>query len=407
MVQQTTQPSHSFNLRGSAVIRRRVVGAVRRIGTVGATIGIVGIAVVAVQVGTAVLQHRAEAAPTPDAAPLLPVNVQPMVLADGFETDRTFVGRLEAAQESDVAFEFAGLVSEILVDEGDTVAQGDVVARLDTAMLETEAQRLQASRDALVADLAFAETSVERRRALQARGHTSAESLDEARFSRDALIARIAEIDALIARVQVERDKSVLYAPFDGRIAARGVDVGETVAIGQSIATVMQVEGVEVRVGVPLWVDAAVGAPWPVTVGRWSGMGIVRSVRPDIDPATRTRTAILTLDTVRMEAGGLQADGLAFGAAAMVTLPRWIEAEGAWVPLSSLREGASGVWTVLTVETADEGDVVRSRPIEILHVEADRVFVGGGLSPDLSVIAEGPNRVTPGQRVDAFTTTGG
>jgi len=66
------------------------------------------------------------------------------------------------------------------------------------------------------------------------------------------------------------------------------------------------------------------------------------------------------------------------------------------VPVDALREGAPGVWTVLVL---DDDSVVQAAPVEILHAEADRVFVSGPLRDGLSVISAGAHRVTPGQQV--------
>jgi len=54
------------------------------------------------------------------------------------------------------------------------------------------------------------------------------------------------------------------------------------------------------------------------------------------------------------------------------------------------------VWTILA---ADTDDTVRAVPVEVLHAEADRVFVSGPLQAGLALITGGPHRVTPGQTI--------
>ena len=107
------------------------------------------------------------------------------------------------------------------------------------------------------------------------------------------------------------------------------------------------------------------------------------------------RTASDDFPELRVQALFTVADAEApYGALATLTLTRHHEAAGAWVPLSALTEGPSGLWTLLTVEA---GTVCRDA-VELLYADADRAFVRGLPSTSL-VITEGPHRVTPGQRV--------
>lgn len=314
--------------------------------------------------------------------------MRPLALDTGFSVTRRFLGQVEPGQSSDLSFELGGRIVDLMVDEGDRVAAGEPIARLDTALLDTERARLVSAREALSADLAFAQLSVERREALQERGFTPEESLDQARFSSSALTARIAETDAQIANVDVRIEKAVLRAPFDGRVANRSVDTGATIGAGQTVVTLLEEDAVQIRVGLPLWANIDTDRLWTVTIDGAPYPATLVSVRPDIDPATRTRAVLLRLD-------GLD---VPFGSVAAVNVPREVSATGSWVPLDALRESAPGVWTVLAV---DGDNRVRGVPVEVLHTEADRVFVSGGLTDGLPLITGGPHRVTPGQLVDA------
>ncbi|MEO0673235.1 MAG: efflux RND transporter periplasmic adaptor subunit, partial [Pseudomonadota bacterium] len=62
-------------------------------------------------------------------------------------------------------------------------------------------------------------------------------------------------------------------------------------------------------------------------------------------------------------------------------------------------EGAKGVWTLMAVATDDGQPVVRREAVEVLHVADGRAFVRGSMPDGTPYIADGTNRVTPGQRV--------
>ena len=63
------------------------------------------------------------------------------------------MGRVEAKRQSRVGFELSGLVTELLADEGERVAPGQVIGRLDTARLEVQLKRLQGRRVELQANI--------------------------------------------------------------------------------------------------------------------------------------------------------------------------------------------------------------------------------------------------------------
>jgi RND family efflux transporter MFP subunit len=358
----------------------------RRAATLISTLAVIAIAGLAVQQGAHMLAQRAEAVTVAGRDDPMPVSTALIEMSEGYETTRKFLGKVEPSQSTTLGFEFAGRITEILVDEGDAVVTGASLARVDTRLLETELARLAAARDALVADLRLAEISQDRRQELLDRGVSPQSAVDEARYARASLQARIDEIDAQIDAVGVRLEKSVLRAPYAGRVGSRSADTGATVAAGEPVVELLQDDAMQVRIGLPLWVDAAVGAVWNVDIGAHRVAGEVVSLRPDVDPETLTRTAIVRLAAVDVP----------FGATATVSVPRVVRARGAWVPMQALREGAPGVWTVLVV---DATQTVRAAPVEVLHAEADRVFVAGGILGGSSLIDGGPHRVTPGQAV--------
>ncbi|MEM9247081.1 MAG: efflux RND transporter periplasmic adaptor subunit [Pseudomonadota bacterium] len=374
------RPSVRFRLR-SALMR-----GVRLVLTLSVTAFVIGGAGIAVWQGSALLADRAAAAEPPVAAPPLPVEIVPLRLEAGFAVERQFLGEVSARQSADLSFELGGQITEVLVDEGQAVAVGDVLARVDTALLETDERRIRAARAALEADLDAAERRFARQVELKARGFSPEEALEQARASVDSLTARIAETDAALQAVTVRIEKAVLRAPYAGRIAARMVDTGATVAGGTPIFRLLETGPAEVRVGLPSWVEAAAGTRWTVSIDGTDHTGTLTALRPDIDPETRTRTALLQIEETTAP----------FGAIAVVAVPQTIEAQGAWVPRAALREGAPGVWTVLALDAEDR---VRPAVVEILHAEADRLYVRGGLSDGLPLITGGPHRIVPGQRV--------
>ncbi|MEO0903652.1 MAG: efflux RND transporter periplasmic adaptor subunit, partial [Pseudomonadota bacterium] len=107
---------------------------------------------------------------------------------------------------------------------------------------------------------------------------------------------------------------------------------------------------------------------------------------PDIDPTTRTRTALFALDTDVP---------LTFGQTATLLIDVTVTAQGAWVTLDALQQGSGSIWTVLVVEDG----IVRTAAVEVLFQQSDRAFVQGSFSEGAQLIATGAHRVVPGQQV--------
>lgn len=370
-----------------SLARKLIRGAV----TLTVTFGFIAAAGAAIVFGLDTLNHRATAAEPPAVADVVPVSVRSIVLEDGYEVERRFIGQIESRQDVALSFELSGRLVDILVDEGDTVDQGQDLATLDTEILLADRDRLLASRNALAAQLDFAESQVTRNTQLSESGFASAQRLDQAIATRDELLARIAETDAALTSVEIRVRKSRLRAPFAGQVAERLVDGGETLNPGQQVLRLIDTGATKVRVGVPLDTDLSRFEDVDVQIGAQRFAAQLDSMRPDVDPVTRTRTVILTVDTD---------PGMGFGRTATVILKDRISRKGAWVPMDAVQEGSGSVWTVLVV---DDQKTVRNAAVEILHAETDRMFVRGSFEAGAQLIVSGPQRVTPGQSVRVMT----
>ncbi|MCA0928075.1 efflux RND transporter periplasmic adaptor subunit [Ruegeria profundi] len=370
------------------LLSRLLRGTVR----IGLTVSVIALAAGAVYLGASELTRRANAVPAPDAAAVTPVSVTPIKQETSFTVDRVFIGQVEPQRSADISFELNGRLDKILVDEGEEVVKGQLLATLDIALLEVEQDRLTASRDAIAAQLAFAEKTVERNTKLIGQGFTSQARLDEAVAQQDELLSRIGELDAALRDVTVRIQKSSIEAPFAGRITSRHVDGGETLQSGEMVLGMVEVLSPQVRIGIPLDVNPSLLSNVEIEIADARYQAKLATLRPDIDPLTRTRTALFDLKN------GLD---VAFGQTARVHVHDPVESVGTWVPTTALKEGARGQWTLLV---ADAQKTVRVASVEVLHAEDERVFVRGVFPDGTVLIDKGPQRVTAGQRVTFDTT---
>ncbi|MEM8635706.1 MAG: efflux RND transporter periplasmic adaptor subunit [Pseudomonadota bacterium] len=145
-------------------------------------------------------------------------------------------GVVRAAREAVIAFEVAGRVTEIAVREGQMVAEGDVLARLDPRDYEASRDSALARREAAAADY---QRYVEARKA----NAVTDQDVDLAKRTLD-----VAQADLNQARKAVE--DTVIRAPFSGRVADRIIDNFENVLAKQAVFEVHDESGFEVSVNV-------------------------------------------------------------------------------------------------------------------------------------------------------------
>ena len=236
-----------------------------------------------------------------------------------------------------------------------------------------------------------------RRQTLNKKGYMANQMLDQARLGLAELHALIAEAESAIAGIDIEIEKSTIRAPFDGEIGDRFVDAGATVSTGQPVMTILQRVAPQMRVGLSneMADSLAVGDMVTAQFGTASYRASLNQLRADIDPRTRTRTAIFDLHIDPGDASPL------YGQSGTVRLTQSVRQSGAWIPVGALQEGTRGLWTVLTVRPGEHPaqGITSAEAVEILFADQKRAFVRGTFADKDLFVASGPHRITPGQIV--------
>ncbi len=312
-------------------------------------------------------------------------------LQDRYEVTREYAGVVEAGQRSAVGFELGGRVVALEVDEGDPVRAGQVLARLDTSLLEAEQRSLEARRTELEAERGLARRNLERVERLVADRLASDRELDELDSRVRALDAAQDQVAAQLEANALRRQKSTLVAPFDARVAARHVDAGVVLDAGTPVLSLLEASDREVRAGIPRRVAAGLraGDALSIRIAGETAEGRVISVGPVTDDATRTRSV-----RVRIERDWFP------GEIAYVRIDQPVQRTGAWVPAAAVTEGVRGTWVVYAAVPDGDGRFrLEARSVEVQHAREDTLFVSGALNAGERVVAAGLQRVAPGQPV--------
>ncbi len=384
----------------------------------------------------------------------VPVEVIPVAPATSWPRVRTFTGVIRARRTADLSFPRLERLIELLVDEGDKVATGQVLARLDTTELDAQRREVQAQLEAAVAELhelengpreqtidaaraevaelesmlQLAEARQQRKSQLVEKRVVSVEDFDTSRFteaaSRARLLAarhRLAELEAgtraeqlaaqraelrrlegTLARLEAQREDSELNAPFAGTIGRRYLDEGAVPQPGTPVLRLVETGVLESVIGVPNERMDAFTSQCRVTLSVGDRLldAELAAVLPELDDATRTRKLVFRLNE--------SANDLAPGQLVRLEVAEPVEQDGFWVPVSTLVRSGRGLWSVYRLSESEDGLgwVSERCDVEILLSEADRALVRGTLQSGDQVIASGTHRIVNGQSVQVSSDLG-
>jgi len=333
----------------------------------------------------------------------LPVDVTSVQMVDSYTVTARYAGRVTARRSSNLGFERGGLLATVDVDQGADVKAGDVLAKLDTRTLEAELTQARANEGEATALLGLSDVTVERQRQLLERKNVSAQSYDEARFNREAVVSQLAGTAARIQALEVALELASIRAPYDGQIVARMADEGTVVGPGEPIFKLLENGALEAHIGVPPIAVSALteGDVYQVDVRGQNYPATLAQVLSEVDIATRTVTAIFAVDA---PAGAVRA-----GELARVDISQTIAQTGFWVPIEALTEGRRGLWALFAVvpperatgdaPAADNLGMLERRTVQLLHTDASKAFVRGTLEPGDVYVVRGTHRLVPGQEV--------
>lgn len=328
-------------------------------------------------------------------------------------------GTLVPREEVLVSPQIDGLaVTEILVEEGDRVAAGEVLARLsrellDANLAQSEAQLARAEAAAAQARAQIGEAQAARTQAdlalarsqnLIATGAASRETLEQrqaaaqtasSRLSAAESFLRVADADRASAAAQrrelmVRLERTELRAPVAGLVSRRTARLGAVVAAsGEALFRLVAGGMVELEADVPETQLARLrgGQPAQVEVAGpgTSRPGQVRLVSPEVNRTTR-------LGRVRI---AIEGDALPTGAFARAAVQVARRDDAVLVPLSAVLSGPDGA----AAQVVRDNGLIETRRVRMGLQDATRVEILEGILPEEQVVAVSGTFVRDGDRV--------
>ena len=271
-----------------------------------------------------------------------------------------------------------GQILRVLVDAGDWVGQGQVLATIESSVQQSQVSQASAQVQAARADLALAQSELDRAMQLVERGFISQADIDRKTATRDAARARVNVALASLNELRARAGRLAIRAPSAGLILERNVEPGQVVSAGSGALFRMAQGGemeMNARVSEGDLARLSVGQQAVVvpvgTEQRFEGQ--IWQLSPVVDPQSRLGTASIALGYEReLRPGGF--------AQAMITSGR---IDAPLLPESAVQTDDEGQNYVYVID--DENRVVR-RNVRIGEVSNEGITIRDGLRGNERVV---------------------
>ncbi|MEP2533485.1 efflux RND transporter periplasmic adaptor subunit [Shimia sp.] len=321
----------------------------------------------------------------------------------------TFIGTGEAIDKVDIVARVSGFVEEILAEDGQAVAKGDVLFRIESDTYEATLAAREADFARAEANLNLTEVELERKTQLFEREVGTEADRDIAYANNQVAIAEVKIAEAAIQLAKLDVDYTEVQAPFDGRVGRSSVSSGELV--GPSSEPLINL----VRLA-PIYVEFSLTERQLINVIKEFKTSLTELAKnsnaPDVfvtlpngdelDEIGRVVFADNRIDpttgtiTVRAEfenESGLIVDGSFLTVRIQDTKP----SKALMIPMAAVQRDQRGDFVLVVGQqsTVEQRYVTLGRQVETAVVVED------GMREGEAVIVEGLQRVRPGVSVDA------
>ena len=302
-------------------------------------------------------------------------------------------GNVAAWQEAVIGPEIGGQrLAEVLVNVGDQVRKGQLLARIAGENLSADLAQSRAAVAEAEATAAEATANAARARQLKDKGFYSAQQASQVATAEQTALARLASARARMAADELRLTQTRVLAPDNGTISARAATVGSLAQPGQELFRLVRGNRLEWRAEVTAAEFGRIKPGMRASLqlpgqGATRIEGKVRAVAPTVDP--QTRNAIVYVDLPDGARGGARAGMYARGEfdadqGTVLTLPQ---------SAVLLRDGFSYVYRVEANSQASQVKVVVGRR------RGERIAITGGLDAAARVVAGGVGFLADGDQV--------
>jgi len=303
-----------------------------------------------------------------------------------------FVGTVNFDKQSTLASQSSGLVKKVTFEVGDKIKKGKVLVQIDSELLDAKIRSFKASLE--IANIKLKNTNkdyLRYKRLMQTKSITAQEfdtSLLEFNSAEQNLIA----LKAQLKELTIQKAQKLVYAPFDGVIVEKNINIGEWASEGKSVATLVNTSSVEIIFNLPANLVSGLDATklYDIKIAQNTLAAKFHSAIPKGDKLTRTFPVKFKTN--------VKNKFVFDGQEASVNLSKNAKMKALIINRDAVINRFGSV-----VVFADNKGVAMMIPVKVIGYLGQNVAIAGkGLAEGMSIVVKGNERVFPNQPVQVI-----
>jgi len=315
----------------------------------------------------------------------------------------TGIGSVLSLQSVVIRPQVDGILTKVLVKEGQTVKSGDLLATIDDRAIRATLEQAKAQLAQSQAQLDVAQLDLKRYRLLSADNGISKQTFDQQQAMVQQLKATAMGNQAAISAAQVQLSYTQIRSPVTGRVGIRNVDEGNFLRVSdaQGLFSVTQIDPVSVEFSLPQQMlptlQGLIASSTPAGVKAFLGDGDNGTLLGDGQLKLIDNQVSATTGTIRAKAEFSNPKQLLWpGQLVTVKIQTAIERDALRVPPQVVQRGIDQHFAFRVND--DKVEVV---PVQVLYQDSDLMLISGPKAGDV-LVSDGQSRLKAGSRVEVL-----
>ena len=345
-------------------------------------------------------QELRQQAPASRAASAIPVRVVAVAQQD-VPRYLSAIGSVLSLHSVEVRPQVEGVLTQVLVKEGQWVSQGDLLATLDDRAIRANLDQARAQLGQTQAQLQVGNVNLKRYQLLSTDDGVSKQTLDQQQALVNQLQATLKGNQAAIDNAAVQLSYTQIRSPVTGRVGIRNVDPGNLVRTSdtQSLFSVTQIDPIAVEFALPQQqlpvLQSLLKSPTPAEVEAYMDADGERSLLARGHLMLIDNQVSATTGTVRVKAEFDNKDGRLWpGQLVTVRLRTAVDEDALVVPPPVVQRSIDGHFVYRL-----DGDKVSAVPVKVVYQDSTLNVIAGVKAGDRLVL-DGQSRLKPGSTVE-------
>lgn len=345
-------------------------------------------------------QGLRQQAPASRAASAIPVRVVAVAQQD-VPRYLSAIGSVLSLHSVEVRPQVEGVLTQVLVKEGQWVSQGDLLATLDDRAIRANLDQTRAQLGQTQAQLQVGNVNLKRYQLLSTDDGVSKQTLDQQQALVNQLQATLKGNQAAIDNAAVQLSYTQIRSPVTGRVGIRNVDPGNLVRTSdtQSLFSVTQIDPITVEFALPQQqlpvLQSLLKSPTPAEVEAYMDADGERSLLARGHLMLIDNQVSATTGTVRVKAEFDNKDGRLWpGQLVTIRLRTAVDEDALVVPPPVVQRSIDGHFVYRL-----DGDKVSAVPVKVVYQDSTLNVIAGVKAGDRLVL-DGQSRLKPGSTVE-------